>query len=188
MVRPKNISRAEKAIAEMPNGVWIDINSIARNARLAVQTLSKYLRKLKGLVEKKVDIESGKYPYPVFYRVPESFSIILRQVKLVSILSDKMKKAMLETENPMLVLEYLNTAMNILVLSVLKVMKEVEKETGHINEEHLSLLFSLRIMPFMDLYWTFLTASKGIWDNVDFDQVRKEQLEKLERLRKQAEK
>ena len=33
MTMPKNISRAEKAIAGMPYGFWVDIRSIARNAR-----------------------------------------------------------------------------------------------------------------------------------------------------------
>lgn len=63
MTMPKNINRAEKAIAEMPYGLWVDIRSIARNAGLGVQTMSKYLvqARRRGTVQnKRVPVPWGR--------------------------------------------------------------------------------------------------------------------------------
>jgi len=49
------MSRAEKAINEMPRGFWINSRNLAKNACLGVGTMSKYLvqARKRGLVENK---------------------------------------------------------------------------------------------------------------------------------------
>jgi hypothetical protein len=51
-----NAIRAEKAIAEMPFGSWIDIRNLSKEAQLSIYILSRYLtqERRKGLVERKL--------------------------------------------------------------------------------------------------------------------------------------
>jgi hypothetical protein len=58
------MSRAEKAINEMPRGFWINSRNLAKNACLGVQTMSRYLvqARKRGLVEnKRVTISSSRF-------------------------------------------------------------------------------------------------------------------------------
>jgi hypothetical protein len=60
------MSRAEKAISEMPHGFWINSRNLAKNACLGVQTMSRYLvqARKRGLVEnKRVVISSSSRFY-----------------------------------------------------------------------------------------------------------------------------
>ena len=57
------MNRAEKAITEMPRGFWIKARDLAKNARLGVGTMTKYLMQARkrGLVEnKQVAISSSR--------------------------------------------------------------------------------------------------------------------------------
>jgi hypothetical protein len=63
MTNVTKMSRAEKAIDEMPRGFWINSRNLAKNACLSAGTMSKYLvrARKRGLVEnKKVAISSGR--------------------------------------------------------------------------------------------------------------------------------
>jgi hypothetical protein len=57
------MSRAEKAINEMPHGLWINSRNLAKNACLGAGTMTKYLERARkrGLVENKnVAISSSR--------------------------------------------------------------------------------------------------------------------------------
>jgi hypothetical protein len=57
------MSRAEKAINEMPRGFWINSRNLAKNACLGVGTMTKYIvqARKRGLLENKhVAISSGR--------------------------------------------------------------------------------------------------------------------------------
>ena len=63
MANITRISRAEKAINEMPRGFWINSRDLAKNACLGVGTMSKYLvqARKRGVVENKnVAISSAR--------------------------------------------------------------------------------------------------------------------------------
>jgi CTP-dependent riboflavin kinase len=63
MTMPSNVSKAMKAIAEMPNGFWIDVRALAKKAHLSVRTMSRFLVQAQkgGLVEnKRVPTTSGR--------------------------------------------------------------------------------------------------------------------------------
>jgi hypothetical protein len=61
MTMPTRVDKAERAINEMPFGVWISVGALAKSARLSVQTMTRFLIRAKkaGLVDnKKVVIHS----------------------------------------------------------------------------------------------------------------------------------
>lgn len=67
---------SEKQILEiLSDGEWHRYQEIQKITRLSTATLSKHLKRLeKSLIEKRLDLETGTYPYPVYYRLrPEVF-------------------------------------------------------------------------------------------------------------------
>ena len=56
----------------LQDGKWHQYSEIKRNTKLSSATISKHLKMLKDLLDKKVDVESGAYPYPVYYRIKEN--------------------------------------------------------------------------------------------------------------------
>lgn len=53
---PSNTSKAEKAIARMPFGSWIDVRAIVRDAGLGIYVMANFLVKARreGIVDKKI--------------------------------------------------------------------------------------------------------------------------------------
>jgi predicted transcriptional regulator len=63
MAMLSNVIRAGKTIAAMPIGSWMEVRGLAKNAKLGVQTMCRYLAQAKkqGLVENKcVLVSSGR--------------------------------------------------------------------------------------------------------------------------------
>lgn len=69
------IKKAQKSrtliINCLANGDWNRYNHIVSQTDLSTATVSKFLKELEndGEIQKKVDIDSGNYPYPAFYRL-----------------------------------------------------------------------------------------------------------------------
>ncbi|MEM3699706.1 MAG: winged helix-turn-helix domain-containing protein [Candidatus Bathyarchaeia archaeon] len=67
----KKAQTSEKQILEiLSDGKWHRYQELLAKTKLSTATLSKHLKRLeKGLIEKRLDLESGEYPYPVYYRL-----------------------------------------------------------------------------------------------------------------------
>jgi DNA-binding Lrp family transcriptional regulator len=61
----------------LSDGKWHRHREILEKTKLSPTTLSKHLKELeKGIVQKRIDLQSGEYPYPVYYRLNQSLAII----------------------------------------------------------------------------------------------------------------
>ncbi|MCD6263955.1 winged helix-turn-helix transcriptional regulator [Candidatus Bathyarchaeota archaeon] len=72
IVEEKEVKRSRNRILEvLKDGEWLRYKEIVNKTGLSQVTVSKYLKILEkeGKIEKKIDIESGEYPYPVYYRI-----------------------------------------------------------------------------------------------------------------------
>ena len=60
-----------KILKVLSKGEWVRYGEIVKKGELSQATVSKYLKKFeeKGRVEKKIDIASKEYPYPVSYKI-----------------------------------------------------------------------------------------------------------------------
>jgi DNA-binding HxlR family transcriptional regulator len=67
----KKAKASKKEILKvLQDGKWHRYNEIKKATGLSSATLSKHLEELtNGIVEKKLDLESKEYPYPVLYRL-----------------------------------------------------------------------------------------------------------------------
>ena len=69
------VKRAEfsksKILRILEDGEWHRYSEIKKAAGVSTATLSKHLEELvkSGVIIKKIDLESGEYPYPVLYRI-----------------------------------------------------------------------------------------------------------------------
>jgi len=71
-------------------GGWVRYSEIVGKTGLSTATVSKHLKRLEeeACVEKKIDIESGEYPYPVSYRIlpeGEKSRVKLRAVEILNL-------------------------------------------------------------------------------------------------------
>lgn len=57
----------------LADGKWHRYGEIVKTTGLSPATVSKHFKKLRDVIEKKIDFESGEYPYPVYYKAREAF-------------------------------------------------------------------------------------------------------------------
>jgi len=70
---------AEALTKILRDGEWHRYQELRQKTELSSATLSKHLKELeRGVVEKKIQLKSGEYPYPVVYRIKEQYLIFFR--------------------------------------------------------------------------------------------------------------
>jgi DNA-binding HxlR family transcriptional regulator len=80
-----NLESRRKILAALSGGEWMRYRDIVESAGVGTTTASKFLKLMvaAGEVEKKVDLISEEYPYPVLYKITpngmEALKAILRQ-------------------------------------------------------------------------------------------------------------
>lgn len=157
---------------------------IKKETGLNDPTLAKYLKpllKLK-LIKKRVDLESGKYPYPAYYKAePELLTWVDAQVSMKE-LSQQIEPVLLETKNPFFVLNLINiSCQSILEITFIKL-----KEEKNVPDHKLRFLLDLFVWePYRVLTWKLIEATKKHIDKISLKVDSEENL--LERL-KQLEK
>lgn len=74
-------STAVQAITKvLMDGEWHRYQDLKEKSGLSSATLSKHLKELEeGIVEKKMHLDSGEYPYPVAYRIKEKYLVHIKQ-------------------------------------------------------------------------------------------------------------
>lgn len=134
-------------------------------------TLAKYLNRLKEIkaIEKTVDIESGKYPYPVYYKAKDNF---LAQIKIL-IITEQEKQEIEKIirdpkKTPLDVLDQINTKNNSLLLLALKNYKE----NKNASEDIINFVLEIAVWnPYKILTSYLIESSKKIIEEIDVDEL-----------------
>lgn len=166
----KALTSILKALSERKEQRYKDIK---KESNSNDPTLQKYLKQFIELkmVEKRIDFESGKYPYPVYYRITpiaEPIIKIMLQVdkekqEIIKIISDPKK-------TPLDVLDQINTKNNALILSVLKEYKN----NKDVSQEFADLVLKLVVWyPYMTLTSHLIEESKKNIGNIDIENLQK---------------
>ena len=91
---------------------WHRYNEIVENTKLSTATVSKHLKELeKSLVEKRVDIDTGEYPYPTYYRWRPTLPLI--DDGLQQRLNDYLKDY---SKSPRLYINFMNQIIGVFIL------------------------------------------------------------------------
>ena len=131
------LEKRQQILSILSDGQWHRHKEILEKTKLSPTTLSKHLKELeKGIVEKRIDIESGEYPYPVYYRLkPELFP--KRDLELWNYLISKTviqsEELWKKYQRPEIFVELLNAMVGTEALHILLRYFTVEKK----NEDYL---------------------------------------------------
>jgi DNA-binding HxlR family transcriptional regulator len=107
----------DKILKVVNDGDWHRYSELTEKTKLSTATLSKHLKELeRGIVERCIDVESGDYPPPVFYRIKPAYIEITSAAKIF--LKVRCKKTI--KKSPALFLHNLNTQFTFEVIGLLK--------------------------------------------------------------------
>jgi DNA-binding transcriptional ArsR family regulator len=90
--------------------------------KLSPRTLSKHLDKLEklGLILKETDTQSGKYPFPVFYKASEVLQMYMKSSLLREDFAQKVDAMLEETKDPLMILEVIHDYSQLAFIHILK--------------------------------------------------------------------
>ena len=92
-------------------------------------TLKKYFTEFKELklVKKRVDITSGKYPYPAYYSINPKFHSLIKIIFQIEQEKKEIREIILNPKNsPLDVLDQINSINNTLILSILETIEKIK--------------------------------------------------------------
>lgn len=117
----KMIETAKQKILEaLKNGEWHKYGEIQKTTGLSTATLSKRLKDLEGIVERKLDKDSEEYPPPVYYRIKPSIT----QSEWFKVFKDFLKEDfefwVVQKRNIGYFLQYLTVQLNLAVIGALR--------------------------------------------------------------------
>lgn len=81
-----HIDKAEKSEVKiyqaLSSGSWVRYREIVDKTGLGTTTISKFLKIMRenGEVDKKIDVKSGEYPYPVLYKLTNDGKVVLEKL------------------------------------------------------------------------------------------------------------
>lgn len=164
------IAEARKTVLMLlADGDWHQYGELREKSRLSSATLSKHLKQLKDIVEKKLDTESGKYPYPVHYRAKPEYLPVLEVVSITEHEKHEIEKIILDSnKTPLDVLDQINIKNNGSLLMALKLYKD-NKDA---SPEFMNLMLELFVwQPYKVLTSFLIEESKKIIEKIDIENL-----------------
>ena len=136
---------SEKQILNvLSDGKWHRYQEIKEATKLSTATLSKHLKRLeKGLVEKRIDLQSGEYPYPVYYRLKENVSSNLHKPWRTFLYEQITKQPEFWLKQPETFMEFLNQMVGLQILINLHYYFTWERNEAMLEQANEFLAFSL---------------------------------------------
>jgi len=149
---------------------WHQYSELREKTGLSDATLSKQLKRLKeiNLIERNLDTESGKYPYPVSYRLNPIYVNAFRAGTRDKYDQQLMKEKLREKRNPLEIMEEINKDNNLVILGILLFLKE-NKDT---DEKIRRLLLELLLWkPYKSLTWSIIEETEKNIDTIDIKKL-----------------
>jgi len=110
----KKTREAEIKILEvLSDGKWHQAKDLKTEVHVSSKTLYKHLEKIKTYIEEHEDRESGKYPYPKYYRANKALMEIISQIKKIDSAWKRIKERFLKTKDLAFALEQINAIDNL---------------------------------------------------------------------------
>lgn len=183
----ENIEKASKAIMSilkvLSDEEWHQWSELLDKTKVSSATLKKYLPRLKEfkLIQKRVELESGKYPYPAYYRAEPELVTYTEALVSTEELSQQIEPVLLETKNPLFVLNMIESMNKTCLLIALGQLKKDK----NVPESKLRFLLELWVWePYRVLTWKLIESSKKHIDELPFEFDSERLLEKLNEIEK----
>jgi DNA-binding transcriptional ArsR family regulator len=172
----KRVKARKTLLKVLADEKWHQYSEIKEITSLSAPTLANHFKQLKKLkvIEKRIDTKSGKYPYPVFYRLKPPFGTKFKTVILTDGLWQALNEESLQkTKNPIETLEIISGIFKAFLADVMISLKKEPIEFAEVSLE----LFVWE--PYRVLMWKLIQATKEMIDDkqIDIDQLAKDQID-----------
>lgn len=144
---------------------------IKEKTRLNDPTLQKYFKQFlnMNLIEKEVDIKSGKYPYPSYYKATSGSLIILQIDQKLKIQIEQIEKIISDPECTILTALYkIDMIINNNILGYLEIYKR--KDLNSETQNFISEMFIVYTYKILTGY--FIETSKKIIENINIKEFK----------------
>jgi len=149
---------------------WHQTIELKASTKLSSATIAKHLREMSKtqLIERKEDLESGKYPVPVFYKASNELMEYITSCNLREIFKNSINGMIDETKDPLVILESIHLNSQLWFLEILKEMKS-RKDMKAYEITWLEQIFLFE--SYEQMISQLIAATDKIIDQIDFDQM-----------------
>jgi hypothetical protein len=149
---------------------WHQTIDLKATTKLSSATLAKHLKQMTktGIIERKEDAESRKYPIPVFYKASKELIEYLLSCEIRDEFSKSIDQMVSETKDPIYILEMIDLHNQFWFMQILKERQERKNMKAYEIAwlEKIFLFESYEIM-----ISRLIEATDKIIDQIDFDQL-----------------
>ena len=169
----------------LSDGQWHRFIDLKEKSKLSPRTLAKHLNRMVKIqiIERKTDIESGKYPVPVLYKAVPNLMMYIDSSKMKEEFAKAVEPMLEESKDPLDILEMIHLISQTTFIQILEVIRKDKNITwDDIDYFSECYLWSTYKHFTMEL----IRATSKIIHNIDIDQLlvtqAKRQKEISERL------
>jgi predicted transcriptional regulator len=163
----------------LSDGQWHRIKELKERTKISPTTLYSKLESLEELtlIERKEDIEKGKYA--VLYKaIPEMLTVI-RVRRLTKEINQTLEQILVETKDPLFILDTIHLFSQLGVLTVLKSLSLLKKKNRNISWELVEFFEETLIWhPYKSLTLNLIASSMKTVDDIDMNQLLISQAER----------
>ena len=182
----KAINAKWSILKTLSDGEWHRNMELKEKTRLSSRTLSKHLKQMTELkiIEKKEDIESGKYPVPVLYKTTPIITghgivldVINERILLPrEIIDEKLKLDLNQTKDPLIVLESIHESSEQHFLGLLSQIQHDK----NITDKQINILLECFLWePYKQYTSKLLEASRKIINDFNITDLIENQIKRL---------
>lgn len=175
------IKNRKTMIAALIDKQWHRYKEIKEKTKLSNPTLSKHLKELKPLLEKKTD--KTTYPPLVYYKINEIFALELARSLTIEVCWKEIGEKFLKTKDLSSTLDDINAITNQFLVNTIFAIKYNKKLREDPEVTHLYLEMVVW-ESYKTLTWNLIDATRKIVDDIDFEQLAKNVKKKAEVIEK----
>jgi len=160
-----------KILIALSDGQWHRYMELKQKTELSSRTLTKHLDHMKNIqiIEKKADIESGEYPYPVFYKATPELKIYVNATITRKKVLNGLEPAVNQSKDPLIVLDGIHAVSQLGFLDLLTYIQQNNIKT---NEPAINFFAEIAIWGYYKQYiYKLINASRKIVNDLNITQL-----------------
>ena len=163
----------------LSDGQWHRNMELKEETKLSSRTLAKHLNHMTNIqtIEKKEDFESGKYPYPVFYKATPELKIFVNATITRKKVLNGLEPAVNQSKDPLIVLDGIHAFSQLGFLDLLTYIQQNNIET---NEPAINFFAEIAIWGYYKQFiHKLIYASRKIINDLNITQLRIDQAKRM---------
>lgn len=169
----------------LSDGQWHRNMELKEKTKLSSRTLAKHLNHMTNLqtIEKRTDVESGKYPVPVLYKATPELTTYIEASITREEIANELEPALNESKDPLMLLEAIHAFSQIYFIELLTQIQQNEIVTN----EQISFFTECFLWADYKQYTSkLIEASRKIINDLNFTQLLINQAKRQIRIHETA--